>query len=162
LLLRNYKQQVEAQCLLLDKPLIEADFVFTHPNGMPLDPSTVTHVFRKVVHNAGLESVRLHDLRHSYASLMLAAGVNVKAISQSMGHANIGITLDTYSHLLPGMGKTAAERFERLLKPWLEGDVGKMSATGDDPSTRLEGFEPTTLGSEVWRLLYQRVLLRSN
>lgn len=53
-------------------------------------------------------------------------GVNVKAISQSMGHANIGITLDTYSHLLPGMGRTSVERFDKLLKPWLdEKDVGK-------------------------------------
>lgn len=73
------------------------------------------------------ESVQwILDLRHSYASLMLAAGVNVKAISRSMGHANIGITRDTYSHLLPGMGRTAAERFDKLLKPWLgENNVGK-------------------------------------
>ena len=80
---------------------------------------------------------------------MIAAGVNIKAISQSLGHANIGITLDTYSHLLPGMGRTAAERFDKLLKPWLDGeDVGKMSANGDNSDTRLGGFEPTTLGSE--------------
>ncbi len=73
----------------------------------------------------------------------------MKAISQSMGHANIGITLYTYSHLLPGMGRTAAERFDKLLKPWLgEDNVGKMSATGEELNTRLEGFEPTTLGSE--------------
>ena len=83
------------------------------------------------------------------ASLMLAAGVNVKAISQSMGHANIEITLDTYSHLLPGMGRTSAERFDKLLKPWLdEKDVGKMSTKEGDSSARLEGFEPTPLGSE--------------
>ena len=62
--------------------------------------------------------------------------------------ANIGIILDTYSHLLPTMGKTAAERFERLLKPWLDSDVGKVLAREDEPDTRLEGFEPTTLGSE--------------
>jgi hypothetical protein len=66
-----------------------------------------------------------------------------------MGHSNIGITLDTYSNLLPGMGKIAAERFDRLLKPWLEcEDVGKMSAKEDDSGMRLAGFEPTTLGSE--------------
>ena len=65
---------------------------------------------------AGLE-LRLRDLRHSFASVMLAAGVNVKAISQSLGHANIGITLDIYSHLLSGVGKSAAERFDKLLKP---------------------------------------------
>jgi integrase len=50
---------------------------------------------------------------------MIAAGVNIKAISQSPGHANIGITLDTYGHLLPGMGRKAAERFDKLLEPWL-------------------------------------------
>ena len=61
-------------------------------------------------------------MRPSYASLMLAAGVNVKAISQSLGHANIGITLDIYAHLLPSAGKSAAERFDKLLKPWLSGE----------------------------------------
>jgi len=91
----------------------------------------------------------LHDLRHSYASIMLAAGINVKAISESLGHANIGITLDIYSHLLPGVGKSAAERFDKFLNPWLAGDVGKMLAKDDESGTRLERFEPTTLGSEV-------------
>jgi len=73
-----------------------------------------------------------------------------------MGHANIGITLDTYAHLLPGMGRSAAERFDKLLELWLprEEDVGEMSAKGEDLSARLEGFEPTTPGSEVLRKVY--------
>ena len=95
---------------------------------------------------------------------MIAAGVNIKAISQSLGHANIGITLDTYWHLLPGMSRIAAERFEKLLKPRLsqKGNGGKMVAKPDELDTRLEGFEPTTLGSEVWRMMSQQVILRSN
>ena len=117
LLLREYKEQSETQRLLLGKTLKDTDFVFAYPDGRPLDSSTVTHAFRKVTRRAQLRDLRLHDLRHSYASLMLAAGINIKVVSQSMGHANIGITLETYSHLLPGMGKTAAERFDRLLKP---------------------------------------------
>jgi len=121
LLLRDYREQVETQRLLLGKPLTDSDFVFAHPDGTPLDPSTVTHIFGRVVRKAELE-LRLHDLRHSYTSIMIAAGVNIKAISQSLGHANIGITLDTYGHLLPGMGRTAAERFDKLLKPWLSGE----------------------------------------
>ena len=149
LLLRDYRDEVHQQRLILGKLLSDDDFVFAHEDGSPLDPSTVTHTFIKVTRKASLTGLRLHDLRHSYASLMLAAGVNVKAISQSMGHANIGITLDTYSHLLPGMGKAAAERFEKLLKPWLsEENGGKMVAKPDEIDTRLEGFEPTTLGSE--------------
>jgi len=150
LLLREYRSEVNTQRLLLGKPLSDEDFVFAHPDGTPLDPSTVTHLFGKVVRKAGLGHLRLHDLRHSYASIMLAAGVNLKAISQSMGHANIGITLDIYGHLLPGMGKAAAESFDKLLKPWLsqKKNGGKMVANEGDLDTRLEGFEPTTLGSE--------------
>ncbi len=149
LLLCNYRSEVETQWLLLGKPLTDKDFVFAYPDGAPLDPSTVIHIFARVVRKAGLE-LRLHDLRHSFASLMLAAGVNAKAISQSMGHANIGITLDTYAHLLPGAGKIAAENFDKLLEPWLTQteNVGKMSAIEDDSEARLEGFEPTTPGSE--------------
>ena len=125
------------------------DLVFARLDGTPLGPSTVTHVFGKVARKAGLK-LSLHDLRHSYASIMLAAGVNVKAISQSLGHASIGITLDIYAHLLPGAGKTAAESFDKLLRPWLDKteDVGKMSANESGSGTRLEGFEPTTPGSE--------------
>jgi integrase len=149
LLLRDYRGEIETQQLLLGKPLTDDDFVFAHPDGTPLDPSTVTHQFGKVVRKAGLE-LRLHDLRHSFASIMLAAGVNVKAISQSLGHANIGVTLDIYAHLLPSAGKSAAERFDKLLKPWLveTGDVGNLLAKADSSDARLEGFEPTTLGSE--------------
>ncbi len=149
LLLRDYKSEVETQRVLLGKSLNGNDFVFAHPDGTPLDPSSVTHVFVKMVRKVGLK-LRLHDLRHSYASIMLAAGINVKTISESLGHANIGITLDIYSHLLPGVGKAAAERFEKLLEPWLsqKGNGGKMVAKPNESGTRLEGFEPSTLGSE--------------
>ena len=142
--------------------MTDNDFVFARPDGTHLDPSSITHAFVKVVHEARLK-LRLHDLRRSYAYIMLTAGVNVKTINKSSGHANIGITLDIYSHLLPGASKSAAERFDKLLIPWLatREDVGKILAERDDVDTRLEGFEPTTLGSEVWRRLCQRVISRS-
>jgi integrase len=147
LVLRDYRNQMEAQRLLLSKPLTGSDLVFAHIDGTPLDPPTVTHQFLKVARRADLK-VRLHDLRHTYASIMLAAGVNIKAISQALGHANVSITLSVYSHLLPGAGKTAAEKFDRLLEPWLQKNVAKMLPDSNDLDTRLEGFEPTTLGSE--------------
>jgi integrase len=127
LLLREYKAVVKEQRALLGEVLSVDDFVFTHSDGSPLDPSTVTHMFAKVIRKIGLGHIRLHDLRHTYTSIMIAAVVNIKAISQSLGHSNIGITLDTYGHLLPGVGKSAAERFSKLLKPWLADskDVGK-------------------------------------
>ena len=125
LLLRDYRDKVHQQRLILGKPLSDDDFVFAHEDGTPLDPSTVTHTFGKVVRKAGLE-LRLHDLRHSYASLMLAAGADMKQISSNLGHSNVGITFDTYGHLISGAGKIAAERFDRLLKSWLP--RAKMSA----------------------------------
>ena len=124
LLLRDYRVKVEGQRLLLGTTLKDSDFVFAHLDGSPLEPSTVTHMFGKVVRRAGIENLRLHDLRHSYASFMLTAGVNVKAISQSMGHSSISITLDTYAYLLPGAGRTAAERLDRLLEPMVSGVEG--------------------------------------
>lgn len=145
--LRDYRGQVEAQRLMLGKPLQDSDFIFAHPDGSPLDPATVTHTFIKTVRRAGLK-VRLHDLRHSFASLMMAAGVNIKAISQSLGHSNVSMTLNIYSHLLPGAGKSAAEKFDRLLQPWLKENVGKMLANQSESDIRPEGFEPSTLGSE--------------
>ena len=76
----------------------------------------VTRTFSKVVRKAGLPHIRLHDLRHTHATLMLKAGVHPKIVSERLGHAGISITLDTYSHVLPGLQEAAAERFDRLLE----------------------------------------------
>ncbi len=66
--------------------------------------------------NTGMPGVRLHDLRHTYASLMLQAGVHPKVVSERLGHAGVSITLDTYSHVLPGVQEEAAERFSKILR----------------------------------------------
>jgi len=58
----------------------------------------------------------LHDLRHTHATLMLTAGVHPKVVSERLGHANIGITLDIYSHVLPGLQEAAAEKFDRIFE----------------------------------------------
>jgi len=124
--LQTYKRNVEDQRLLLGAPLADSDLVFVHIDGSPLDPSTVSHEFLKIARQAGLQ-IRLHDLRHTYATIMLAAGVNVKALSQSLGHSNVSITLEIYSHLLPGTGKSAAEQFDKLLNPYQKKDVARKS-----------------------------------
>jgi len=64
---------------------------------------------------AGVPEIRLHDLRHTHASLALAAGVHPKVVSERLGHANIGITLDTYSHCLPALSEEAACRVAALV-----------------------------------------------
>ncbi len=70
---------------------------------------------KRIIRKAGLNHIRVHDLRHTHATLMLKAGVHPKIISERLGHASIGITLDTYSHVLPGLQEAAAEQFDRVL-----------------------------------------------
>ncbi len=70
----------------------------------------------KSLRKAGLPHIRFHDLRRTHATLLLKAGIHPKIVSERLGHANIGITLDTYSHVLPGLQKAAAERFDEMLE----------------------------------------------
>ncbi len=65
----------------------------------------------------------MHDLRHTHATLMLIAGIHPKVVSERLGHANIGITLDIYSHVLPGLQEAAAEKFDSIFEP----DINKKS-----------------------------------
>ena len=69
----------------------------------------------EVLKKTGLPHIRFHDLRHSHATLLLKAGIHPKIVSERLGHANIGITLDTYSHVLPGVQEGAARRFDEML-----------------------------------------------
>jgi hypothetical protein len=78
-----------------------------------------------------LPKIRLHDVRHSYASAALAAGIAAKVVSERLGHATIAITMDTYSHVLPGLDERAAATVAQLI---LEGD-GPASASVDKPLT---------------------------
>ena len=89
--------------------------VFARENGEPIHPETVTKRFGKLAAAAGLRPVRLHDLRHGQASLMLAAGVPLAVVSKRLGHSSVSITSDTYSHLLEGVGREAAERAAALV-----------------------------------------------
>ena len=78
------------------------DLVFCQPDGEALLPDTVTHAWIKLARRTGLTGIRLHDARHTHASLMLKASVHPKVVQERLGHASIQITLDTYSHLPPG------------------------------------------------------------
>lgn len=92
------------------------DFVFANSTGMPIDIKNITaRHFRKVLATAGLPIIRLYDLRHTAATLMLAAGVNPKVASERLGHSTIVLTMDTYSHVLPDMQQDAVDRVDRLL-----------------------------------------------
>ena len=115
-LLQQHHAKQEVQNILLGRELTGSDLVFAHPDGKPLDRHTVSHSFTKLLEKAGLPHIRFHDLRHTHATLMLKAGVHPKIVSERLGHASVAFTLDTYSHVVPGLQEAAAERFDKLLK----------------------------------------------
>jgi integrase len=89
--------------------------IFGRPDGSPLRPSMVTHRFGRLVADSGLPRIRLHDLRHTHATLALEAGVHPKIVSERLGHATIAFTLDVYSHALHHMQRDAADRLGQLV-----------------------------------------------
>lgn len=117
LVLREHREKQEVDRLMLGMPLKDDDLVFSQLDGKPLLPDTVTHAWIKLVRRVGLKGIRLHDTRHSHASLMLKQGTHPKIVQERLGHASIQITLDTYSHVAPGLQEAAANRFDNLVIP---------------------------------------------
>ena len=87
------------------------NFVFCHSEGTPLDPNQITKKFKQVARAAGIVNLRLHDLRHTHATLLLKENTNLKVTSERLGHSNIAITAKLYSHVLPTVQRMAAQRF---------------------------------------------------
>ena len=91
------------------------DRVFTKEDGSDLHPERISELFGRLINRAGLPKIRLHDLRHTHASLALEAGVHPKVVSERLGHGGVSITLDLYSHVIPAMQEDAAERVAELV-----------------------------------------------
>jgi integrase len=92
-----------------------ADLVFTTTVGTPIDGISVTRRFQRILRNAGLPHQRFHDLRHACASLLLSQGVPARVVMETLGHSQISLTLNTYSHVIPALGREAAERMDAVL-----------------------------------------------
>ena len=116
ILLREHKAKQELDRMLLGKPLLPNDLVFSNPDGTPLRPNSITRRFKNLADSIGFNEVRLHDLRHTHATLMLQQGIHPKIVSERLGHSTVAITLDTYSHALPGLQEAAAQRFDEGLQ----------------------------------------------
>jgi integrase len=86
----------------------DTQLLFVWPDGRPLHPDTITALFHRHRKAAGLPRIRLHDVRHSYATAALKAGIPPKVISERLGHATAAFTLQTYTHVIPGMDESAA------------------------------------------------------
>jgi integrase len=85
-------------------------------DGVPLLPSSLTHRFAEIIAKSDLPRIRFHDLRHSHATHLLSAGVHPKIAQERLGHSTVGITLDLYSHVLPGMQEDAAGKVDLAIR----------------------------------------------
>jgi integrase len=114
--LKHYRAAQLEQKLKLGEAYQKLDLVFANSIGCPISYKNVDlNYFKPVLKKAGLEGFRLYDLRHSCATLLLAAGENPKVVAERLGHSTIVLTLDTYSHVLPDMQRAATEKLERIL-----------------------------------------------
>jgi len=112
--IRQLEERLGAGARWHDDP---RDLVFVSTVGTPLDGITVTRRFQALLKAAGLPHQRFHDLRHACASLMLTQGVAARIVMETLGHSQISLTLGTYSHVSPALGRAAAERMNDLLCP---------------------------------------------
>jgi len=115
IVLREHREQQEKMRQTLGLTLVEDDLVFCQVDGKPLLPNSVSHAWTKLAIRAGLKGIRLQDARHTHASLMLKQGIHSKIVQERLGHASIQITLDTYSHVAPGLQQAAANRFDDIV-----------------------------------------------
>lgn len=94
--------------------------MFTDGHGEPVHPHAISQTFEPIARRSGVRVIRLHDLRHTHGTLLIAAGVPVKVVSERLGHGHPAFTIATYQHVLPGMQASAARVFEQLITPGLQ------------------------------------------
>ena len=114
-MLRGHRRRQLEERLAWGAAWTDTGLVFTREDGIGLHPATVTDRFHAVRQSAGLPPIRLHDLRHGAASLMLAAGVDLKVVSETLGHSTLGLTADTYTSVYTEVAAEAAERTAALV-----------------------------------------------
>ena len=130
LYLREYQAERESLYRQLGQSLTLDSLVFASVEGKPIDPGVLSHTFGRIAKQAGLKGVRFHDLRHTFASLMLLRGAKPKVISEALGHASVAFTMDVYSHIIEGMQSDAMA----LLDEVLPAGVNKNSVANLSPT----------------------------
>jgi len=112
--LREQRKRQAADRMLAGPAWQDLGLVFYRPTGQPLEPTSIARRLNRVLDAAGLPRVRVHDLRHTAATLHLARGENPKVVQELLGHSTITLTLDTYSHVTPAIHAAAASRMQAL------------------------------------------------
>ena len=123
-MLEEQSRDQAVERMLVGPGWVDHDLVFAGPTGEPLYPEGVTRAFKAQVERLGLPPITLHGLRHTWATVALSAGVHPKVVQERLGHANVGITLNIYSHVAPVMHDDAAELVAALVR----GSTGVQSA----------------------------------
>lgn len=113
--LRRHRSAQAERRLAMGSGWRDEDLVFCGPAGEPINPESVTKMFDRRARGAGVPDIRLHDLRHTHAAHLIAAGRNPREISKRLGHASVAFTLDRYGHLMPEAGAEAAAAVARLV-----------------------------------------------
>jgi integrase len=114
-LLRAHKEAQDAVKSNASEAYRDLDLVFPNPDGAPWPPDSFSVQFGKLARTAGCQGFRLHDLRHSFATLMLADSVSIREVSDMLGHSSKALTLSTYAHAMPGGGQAAVSNLARTL-----------------------------------------------
>lgn len=113
--LAEQKRRQAVERGVLGRAYLDRDLVFAHEDGRPAHPDVFSQTFRRAVRRLGLPIIRLHDLRHTHATMGLAAGIPVKIISTRLGHATTAFTQDVYMHSVPALEESAAEQIADLI-----------------------------------------------
>jgi integrase len=113
--LRDHRRAQLEERLAYGPGYLDSELVFTREDGAPLHPERISTMFLRHGAAAGLPRIRVHDMRHTWASLALGAGVSPKIVSERLGHASVGFTLDVYSHVIPGLQQDAAQTVADLV-----------------------------------------------
>lgn len=113
--IRQHREQQASERLAWGEAWVNRGLIFTRENGEMLRPDYLSHLFLRLAAEVGLPRIRLHDLRHTSASLALAAGVPMKVVSQRLGHSSTAITADLYTHVVPAVAQDAADRIAALI-----------------------------------------------
>lgn len=113
--LLHHRELQEEERRLAGSRWKDSDYVFTSRVGTPIEPRNLERAYREVLAIAGLPHIRIHDLRHTAATLLLTQGVHPRVVMELLGHSQIAITMNTYSHVVPALRKEAADRMDAIL-----------------------------------------------
>ena len=113
--LKSAKTQYLADKIMYGAGFQDLNFIVRKKDGSPMSPDAMTRKWRRFITSHDLPDIRLHDLRHSNATALIQAGVNPRVVQQRLGHSDVSITLNTYTHVLPDMDKEAAEKLDDIL-----------------------------------------------